>query len=139
MQHQVETVKLAALAIALGACMTGTETDVIVTTDAPCTSISNAVVSLSGLQTTLVCNGGSYGIAVYHPDSTQTDVTVVATVDKSDPQSCFGATPSNACIVIHRSAPVAYQTNVNVELDQACAGVFCGANQWCSHAICVSQ
>ena len=139
MQHQMEAVKLAAFAIALGACMQGTETDVTVTTDMACTSISNAIISLSGMQTTAVCANGSFGTAVYHPEATQTDVEVVATIDGSDPMNCFGATPSAGCIIARKNAPVSYQTNVTILLTQDCAGVFCPANQTCSHAVCVPE
>jgi len=116
--------------------MTGTETDVMVTTDVPCTSISAAIVSLSGMQTYMpACTNGDFGIAVYHPDSTQTDVVVVATVDGSDPATCL-TTPGTGCIVARRNAPVAYQTNVNVVLEQACAGMSCPANQTCMNGFC---
>ena len=125
-------------ALGLVACMTGTETDVIVTTDAPCTSISGAIVSLSGVTISLACSGaGDFGIATYHPDSTQTDVVVVATVDKSDPTTCLTA-PGASCIVARRHAPVAYQTNVPVVLEQVCAGVVCPATQSCSKGICAT-
>jgi hypothetical protein len=130
--------RLEVLSIALVACMAGTETDVIVTTDAPCTSISNAIVSLSGAQTYLTCSAGDFGIAVYHPDATATEVTVVATVDGSDPSSCFGSTPSAGCIIARRHAPVAYQTNVPVVLEQACAGLACTPSETCMHGVCVS-
>jgi len=140
MQHQVEAVKLGAFAIFVGACMTGTETDVIVTTDVPCSSISNAIVSLSGAQTVLACSGaGDFGIAVYHPTDTQTEVEVVATVDGSDPNSCFGATPQPGCIIARKHAPVSYQTNVPVELEQACTGLLCSQNETCSHGVCVAE
>jgi hypothetical protein len=121
------------------ACMSGTETDIIVSTDAPCTSISAAIVSLSGAQTYLpTCAGGDFGTAVYHPaDSTQTDVVVVATVDKSDPAACL-ASPGAGCIVARRHAPVAYQTNVPVVLEQACAGIACPANETCMKAVCTT-
>jgi hypothetical protein len=126
------------LGVCLTACMTGTETDVIVTTDLPCSSISNAIVSLSGLQTSMTCTGaGDFGIAVYHPTDTQTDVVVVATTDKSDPAQCLTA-PGAACIVARRKAPVAYQTNVPVNLEQACAGVACTATTTCMNGICTS-
>jgi len=129
----------AAFAIALCACMQGTETDITVTTDAQCSAISNAIISLSGMQTTAVCANGSFGTAVYHPDATQTDVEVVATVDGSDPNNCFGASPPVGCIVARKKAPVSYQTNVSVELTLNCAGLFCPQNQTCNHAVCVAE
>ena len=138
MQHQMEAVKLGAFAIALGACMTGTETDVLVTTNASCTAMPKAIVSLSGAQTVLTCTGtGDFGIAVYHPTDTQTDLVVAGTVDGSDPATCLG-TPGAGCVIARRKAPVSYQTNMPVVLDQACAGVICTASSTCSSGACVA-
>jgi hypothetical protein len=138
--------RLVVVSIALGACMGGTETDVLVSTNVSCSSISAAIVSLThpneapatGAQTYFAtCTGGTFGTAVYHPDSTQTDITVVATVDGSDPASCFG-TPGAGCIIARRRVPVAYQTNVPIELDQACAGLVCSPTTTCMNGTCVS-
>ena len=128
-----------ALGVCLMACMGGTETEVIVTTDASCSSISNAIVSLDGSQTVLFCSGaGDFGSAVYHPtSSTQTDVVVVATTDKSDPATCL-ASPGSACIIARRKAPVSYQTNVPVVLEQGCAGLVCDPTTTCMNGSCTS-
>jgi hypothetical protein len=138
--------RLGFFSLALIGCLGGTETDVFVQTDVPCASISNAIVSLihpgdppaSGAQTVLFCNAGDYGSAVYHPDSTTPNdvVVVVATVDGSDPAACL-ATPGPGCIVARHLAQVAYQTNVSVTLQAACAGVPCDDTSTCENGVCV--
>jgi hypothetical protein len=129
------------------ACAQGSEIDVHVSTDVPCTSIS-AIVSLihpndapaSGAQTFLgACTNGTFGTAVYHPDSTTPNdvVIAVASVDGSDPTKCLSTPPPTGCIVARHLTPVSTETSVSILLQSACVDVACDATTTCNNGVCV--